>query len=131
MPASSARSMMAKLSGSVVCGPKFIVPRHRGLTRKPERPSGRWFISIFLPKPRLLAAGVRDSTKNPGCKQPGLSRDFIFAPNSSPHRRDLAANLASALDVRRRIRRWIDDQTRPLKRLGHRRRDEPRQLRVA
>ena len=30
--------MIAKLSASVVCGPKFIVPRHRRLTFRPVRP---------------------------------------------------------------------------------------------
>ena len=32
MPSSSALSMIAKLSASLVCGPKFIVPRHSRLT---------------------------------------------------------------------------------------------------
>src|SRR4051812_19000457 len=39
MPCSSARSMMANESGSVVCGPKFIVPRQIRLTRSAVRPS--------------------------------------------------------------------------------------------
>jgi hypothetical protein len=30
--------MMAKLSASFVCGPKFMVPRHRRLTESPVRP---------------------------------------------------------------------------------------------
>src|SRR5882724_7849883 len=38
MPSSRARSMIAKLSGSLVCGPKFMVPRQRRLTRRPVRP---------------------------------------------------------------------------------------------
>src|SRR5919109_2855420 len=38
MPRSSAASMTAKLSASVVCGPKFIVPRQRRLTLSPVRP---------------------------------------------------------------------------------------------
>src|SRR5207249_7170486 len=40
MPASRARSMSAKLSPSLVSGPKFMVPRQRRLTRSPVRP--RW-----------------------------------------------------------------------------------------
>src|SRR5438876_8274681 len=40
MPASRARSMSAKLSPSLVSGPKFMVPRQRRLTRSPLRP--RW-----------------------------------------------------------------------------------------
>src|SRR2546426_7472427 len=40
MPASRARSMSAKLSPSLVRGPKFMVPRQRRLTRSPVRP--RW-----------------------------------------------------------------------------------------
>ena len=47
MPCSSARSMMAKLSGSVVCGPKFIVPRQSRLTDRPVRP--RFVYSIRPP----------------------------------------------------------------------------------
>src|SRR4051812_26289177 len=46
-----ARSMIVKLSVSLVCGPKFIVPRHSGLTSKPERP--RWRYSM----PRTLDPG--------------------------------------------------------------------------
>src|SRR6476620_3014630 len=38
-PSSSARSMIAKLSASVVSGPKFMVPRQSRLTLTPERPS--------------------------------------------------------------------------------------------
>jgi hypothetical protein len=38
-PASSARSMIAQLSFSLVCGPKFIVPRQSRETRTPLRPS--------------------------------------------------------------------------------------------
>src|SRR6476659_5758550 len=38
-PNSSARSMIAKLSASVVSGPKFMVPRQSRLTLTPERPS--------------------------------------------------------------------------------------------
>src|SRR6185503_11238072 len=43
-PSSSARSMMAKLSASLVSGPKFIVPRQSRLTFTPERP--RWTYCI-------------------------------------------------------------------------------------
>src|SRR5579872_5957843 len=39
IPASTARSMIACDSFSSVCGPKFIVPRHRRLTLRPVRPS--------------------------------------------------------------------------------------------
>ena len=38
MPSSRARSMMACESSSVACGPKFMVPRQRRLTDRPERP---------------------------------------------------------------------------------------------
>src|SRR5688572_33399790 len=41
-PRSSARSMMANESGSVVSGPKFIVPRQKGLTFRPVRPRYRY-----------------------------------------------------------------------------------------
>src|SRR5689334_3828265 len=56
MPCSRARSMILKLSASLVSGPKFIVPRHKRLTTSPVRP--RWvyftlsalFLSIlFMP----------------------------------------------------------------------------------
>src|SRR5947208_7286481 len=40
MPASRARSMIAKLSASLVSAPKFMVPGQRRLTRSPVRP--RW-----------------------------------------------------------------------------------------
>jgi hypothetical protein len=32
--------MMAKLSSSLACGPKFIVPRHKRETFNPDRPNG-------------------------------------------------------------------------------------------
>src|SRR5450755_1157572 len=38
--------MMACASAGGVSGPKFIVPRHRRLTLRPERP--RWVYSILL-----------------------------------------------------------------------------------
>ena len=38
MPSSKARSMMRKLSGSLVYGPKFIAPRQSRLTLKPDLP---------------------------------------------------------------------------------------------
>jgi hypothetical protein len=37
-PASSAESMIWWLVASSVWVPKFMVPRHRGLTRRPVRP---------------------------------------------------------------------------------------------
>src|SRR5438309_3016276 len=48
MPASMARSMSVKLSGSLVCGPKFIVPRQSGLTSRPVRPRWRYSMTTTL-----------------------------------------------------------------------------------
>ena len=45
MPASSAASMIAWLSASSVCGPKFIVPRTSRLTLSPVRPSCVYFMT--------------------------------------------------------------------------------------
>src|SRR5690349_8663044 len=56
MPSSSARSMITNESGSVVSGPKFIVPRQSSLTRSAVRPSR--FSSMVSP---LL--GVRWSVR--------------------------------------------------------------------
>ena len=41
MPDSSAESMIRWLVASSVCGPKFMVPRQSGLTRRPVRPRCR------------------------------------------------------------------------------------------
>src|SRR5579859_3642237 len=49
MPWSSARSMMAKLSGSVVFGPKFMVPRQSRLTFSPVRPRFVYSMGATLP----------------------------------------------------------------------------------
>jgi hypothetical protein len=38
--------MIAWLSVSLVRGPKFIVPRHSGLTFNPRRPRCRYFIRV-------------------------------------------------------------------------------------
>src|SRR5947208_9191381 len=46
MPSSNALSIIAKLSVSLVWGPKFIVPRHSRLTCKPVRP--RWVYSTAV-----------------------------------------------------------------------------------
>lgn len=45
MPASSAASMIAWLSASSVCGPKFMVPRTSRLTLSPVRPSCVYFMA--------------------------------------------------------------------------------------
>ena len=42
---------------SAVSGPKFMVPRHRRLTLRPERP--RWMYSMFLPFHGTAASLVR------------------------------------------------------------------------
>src|SRR6476661_4779513 len=46
MPRSCACSMIASASAGGVSGPKFMVPRHRRLTERPERP--RWMYSMCL-----------------------------------------------------------------------------------
>src|SRR5205823_12513585 len=47
--------MIAWLSGSEVCGPKFIVPRHRRLTTRPSRPTCVYSTALLTPGPgRLL-----------------------------------------------------------------------------
>src|SRR5881396_2737464 len=48
MPSSSALSMIAKLSASLVCGPKFIVPRHSRLTCKLVRPRCVYSMAVLL-----------------------------------------------------------------------------------
>src|SRR5690348_1604037 len=50
MPCSRARSMILKLSASLVSGPKFIVPRQKRLTTNPVRPRWVYFIlsALFL-----------------------------------------------------------------------------------
>src|SRR2546430_194570 len=60
MPCSSARSMMAKLSGSVVLGPKFIVPRQSRLTLRPVRPRFVYSMLATLP-PRAHSKANRES----------------------------------------------------------------------
>src|SRR4051794_2867468 len=49
--------MMSKLSDSGVRGPKFIVPRHSGLTFRPVRPSARYVIAEVISR-TLCADGV-------------------------------------------------------------------------
>ena len=46
MPSSNARSMILKLSSSVVCQPKFIVPKQRLLTRTPCFPKRLYSTAI-------------------------------------------------------------------------------------
>src|SRR5262245_17858573 len=58
MPASSAASMMAKLSASPVSRPKFMVPRQSRLTRRPVRPRFTYCM------PALLLA-VLDPSREP------------------------------------------------------------------
>src|SRR5579862_3458038 len=53
IPCSWARSMIAKLSSSVVFGPKFIVPRHNRLTLRPVRPN--WVYSNTLLRNQIVA----------------------------------------------------------------------------
>src|SRR6266545_8029494 len=40
--------MIAKLSASLVCGPKFIVPRHNRLTCRPVRPRDIYCMLLLL-----------------------------------------------------------------------------------
>src|SRR5688500_5963349 len=49
MPASSARWIIrvASARSSLPQGPNIIAPRHRGLTRTPVRPRGRYSMLIF------------------------------------------------------------------------------------
>src|SRR5919106_1466057 len=49
IPRSSAASMTAKLSASLVTGPKFIVPRQRRLTTRPVRPRVAYCMPARLP----------------------------------------------------------------------------------
>src|ERR1700678_4098661 len=53
-PISCAWSMIACASGGGVSGPKFIVPRHSLLTRRPERPR-----CVYSMRPSLSRAGDR------------------------------------------------------------------------
>src|SRR4029077_2026115 len=69
-PSSSARSMMAKLSASLVSGPKFIVPRQSRLTFTPDRP--RWTYCIGTV--RNYAVVLREQAT----KGPYASRIFFF-----------------------------------------------------
>src|SRR5450756_1736432 len=48
IPASWAKSMMEWAAGSSVCGPKFMVPRHRRETDRPERPRWVYFMGEVL-----------------------------------------------------------------------------------
>src|SRR5437763_11325199 len=61
-PCSRARSMTAKLSLSLVCGPKFMVPRQRRLTFRPVRPRCAYCISVLV----RVTDGVVDRLLAPG-----------------------------------------------------------------
>src|SRR5688572_32824581 len=50
MPLSTAFCMIAKESASLVDPPKFMVPRHKGETITPERPSFRYSMAYILSK---------------------------------------------------------------------------------
>src|SRR6266516_1819331 len=58
--------MMAKLSGSVVFGPKFIVPRQSRLTRSPVRPRFVYSMPVTLPL-RAHSKATVESAAFPGC----------------------------------------------------------------
>ena len=72
--------MIAWLSGSLVCGPKFIVPRHSGLTFKPETTQ----VPVLHPRPSLAGRrgnpGAADGSSEPsrsGSRAPGKSMNPI------------------------------------------------------
>ena len=82
-----ARSMIAWLSRSAVCGPKFIVPRHSGETRRPSRP--RWRYST----PRVYRGEPVIRRPAPGLLAGRLERAVALGiPGSRiEHERDVAA----------------------------------------
>src|SRR5437870_817545 len=63
MPAARASSMILKLVASSVTMPKFIVPRARRLTCRPERPRDVYCILILL-FPDFFAAIARHSRRH-------------------------------------------------------------------
>src|SRR5665811_999229 len=58
IPASWAESMMEWASASWVCGPKFMVPRHRRETDRPERPRWVYFMVWVLFTASVLLVGT-------------------------------------------------------------------------
>ena len=72
--------MMAWLSFSVVCGPKFIVPRHRRLTLRPVRPSDVYSMVFLLGSYRVRACTHR------GSHVPRLARRAVIDDGCSPRR---------------------------------------------
>src|SRR4051794_2062042 len=75
--------MMAKLSASDVRGPKFMVPKHNGLTLSPVRPRWRYVISegVVAMRPRYrrrrcnptpLLQHQEDADRHDGYAPPGF-----------------------------------------------------------
>src|SRR3954451_12602048 len=74
MPCSMARSMIWCESSSLVCGPKFIVPRTRRETDKPVRP--RCVYSMFVTLRPVRVAPIK-CTKAAG-QEPGGLRGWCW-----------------------------------------------------
>src|ERR1700679_2709663 len=71
MPCSCAASMIACESASLVNGPKFIVPRQRRDTDRPERP--RW-VNCMIPACRASTGAV-----HAGCQTGTMARPEIVS----------------------------------------------------
>src|SRR2546423_81777 len=92
MPCSSARSMIVKLSGSVVLGPKFIVPRQSRLTSSPVRPRFVYSMAVTVIRSRVRRGGGR----LPNMSGPGTLRDVHrgVGATTGPPRGELVGGAA-------------------------------------
>src|SRR5439155_24419801 len=70
--------MIASASVAGVSGPKFMVPRHRRLTERPERPRWMYSILLSLPWPRGFTRPM------PGYPFPGTAASRAVTAGGAP-----------------------------------------------
>ena len=89
MPYATAVSMIVCESDPLVCGPKFIVPRHRRLTTRPRRPT--WVNSmarVYVAAGERLGDGERPSRSGSSAPRRVMKNKEAPPPSTPGHDQD-------------------------------------------